>query len=253
MAYENVDDVLAWMVMNNVNNFYLFQSGKEESKLNNNCLLSCVDENETADCKRDKLRQVIESYGYGEYVIKQADGNSKNAFCKLRISSKRAEQQAQQQAPQQISGLQTPGDMVSRTELNAMLEKQRAEFETQRMNDKLNKLEEELRQAKKEVAESGGALNTFLTKVTPFIEPVLSGLLAKRMPQPAMIGQLDTPTELEQPQEHDIDVTEEEFTIIVQSINEWKKQDPDYLKILQALPKFVTNPMYNTAKNFILQ
>lgn len=248
MFYENIDDVLAWMLMNNVNNFYLFQSGKEESKLNNNCLLSCTDENETPDCKRDKLIKVVDSYGYGEYVIKQADGNSKNAFCKLRIS-KRGEQQ---QPQQQISGIDTTG-MISRSELNAILEKQKAEFEQSRLEDKLNRLEDELKQAKKEVAESGGALEKFLTKITPFVEPVLSGVLAKRT-APAMIGQLDSqPTETEHPQEHEIDVTEEEFAIIVQSINEWKAQDPDYLKILQALPKFVSNPMYNTAKNFILQ
>ena len=231
--YTNVDDVLAWLVLNRVQNFLVFQAGREDTKMGNSCILNCTFDDDTPDNKRQSFIDTIKSYGDGDYVIRQMDGNSKNAVCKLRISgSGKGGAQVQQQA--QINGI--PNDCVSRKELEAILAEQQAKFNAERLNDKMARLEKELEEAKKEAKANGGAMSEFFQKVTPFVAPVLQGFLSKRMPTPSMVGALDS---VEQPNETDneLDLTEEELAQIYDALSEWKSKDPDYIKILLALPK----------------
>lgn len=252
--YTNVDDVLAWLVLNRVQNFLVFQAGREDTKMGNSCILNCTFDDDTLDNKRQSFIDTIKSYGDGDYVIRQMDGNSKNAVCKLRISgSGKGGAQVQQQA--QINGI--PNDCVSRKELEAILAEQQAKFNAERLNDKMARLEKELEEAKKEAKANGGAMSEFFQKVTPFVAPVLQGFLSKKMPQSAsMIGALDRELQNDNQDtsnETELDMTEEELAQVYEALQAWKEKDPDYIKILCALPKFVENPMYNTAKNFILQ
>lgn len=251
--YTNVDDVLAWLVINRVQNFLIFQAGKEDTKMGNSCILNCTFEDDTPDNKRQSFIDVINRYGNGDYVIRQVDGNSKNAFCKLRITDKAPAQQTQPQ----INGVTGSNDSVSQKELEAILAEQQAKFNAERLTDKLERMEKELAEARREAKENGGAFNNFFQKLTPFVAPVLQGFLAKKMPQSAsMIGALDRELQNDNQDtsnETELDMTEEELAQVYEALQAWKEKDPDYIKILCAFPKFVENPMYNTAKNFILQ
>ena len=249
--YTKIEDVIAWLIVNRVENFKVYQAAIwEENKMDNKCILSCTADDETIDTKRENFINTMERYGSGEFIIKQADGNGKCAVCKLKIDS-RDSQPKQIQQPQ-MNGFQPSGNFISRTEMEALLAKQKSEFEAQRMNDRLERLEAELKEAKKEASENSGAMTNFFKELMPLARPFVNGLMAKRAAQPVAIGALDCGDNVE-PHEEEIDVTEEEFSIICQSINAWKKKDKDYIRILQKLPEFVDNPMYETAKNFILQ
>ena len=75
------------------------------------------------------------------------------------------------------------------------------------------------------------------------------GMLDNNEPQaqPLQAPQQETGGEV------DIDLTEEEFNKVMEAITRWKELDPDWLSILCKLPDFVANPMYGTAKEFILK
>ena len=255
MFYTSLDDVLASFVINRVQNFIVFQAGKEDNKMSNNCILNCTYEDDTPDQKRQNLIDTIKAYGNGDYIIKQCDGNAKNTCIRLRITDGKTTQPAQAVAVANV-----PNDSISRTELEAILAKKDSEFQMERLNDKLERMQKELGEAKAEAKKNSGALNEFFEKVTPFVAPVLQGLLSKRMP--TAVGMLDNNEPQEQPLqaqqqetggEVDIDLTEEEFNKVMEAITRWKELDPDWLAILCKLPDFVANPMYSTAKKFILK
>lgn len=245
--FTDIEQVIKWLHDNRIRNFCVYQSGKENSDRGNRQLLNCTFEDETEEAKERKLRDCLEAFGSGDFVIKQVDGNSKNAECILRIR--------QNSTSAQIGGF-GPSVGYTEKEVNALLAQQRAEFEKERTEERFKRLEEELKEARKEASENGGAMSEFVKNITPFVQPVLSGLLGRRTQQIGMLDQQPQAQQMQPQQEEqteDMDLTDEEFKKLCQALREWKEADPDYLQIIFAIPQFAkTNPMYGTAKNFIL-
>lgn len=242
--YSNIEDVISWLIMNRVQNFVVFQAGREDSKMNNNCILNCTFEDDTTENKRQSLIDCLNNYGAGDYVIKQVDSNSKNAMCKVRISSKKEEQQQ----TAQINSLPQPGYM-SKTEVDALLSKQQSEFQQQVMMDKLTSLQEVLEAQNKELEERNSAMDNFLKQITPFVAPVLQGLLGRVTRVPSQIGVLDSV----QDDSNDSDFSDEELDRIFAVLAKWKEYDSDYLKILEGLTNLFDTPTYKMAKDFIIK
>lgn len=241
--YSNIEDVISWLIMNRVQNFIVFQAGREDSKMNNNCILNCTFEDDTTENKRQSLIDCLNNYGAGDYVIKQVDSNSKNAMCKVRISGKKEEQQQ----TAQINSIPQQGYM-SKTEVDALLSKQQSEFQQQVMLDKINSLQEVLEEQNKELEERNSAMDNFLKQITPFVAPVLQGLLGRRVP--SQIGVLDVQ---ESNDSNEQDFTDEELDRIFAVLAKWKEYDSDYIKILEGLADLFDTPTYKMAKDFIIK
>lgn len=242
--YSNIEDVISWLIMNRVQNFVVFQAGREDSKMNNNCILNCTFEDDTTENKRQSLIDCLNNYGVGDYVIKQVDSNSKNAMCKVRISGKKEDQQQ----TAQINSLPQPGYM-SKTEVDALLSKQQSEFQQQVMMDKLTSLQEILEEQNKELEERNSAMDNFLKQITPFVAPVLQGLLGRSARVPSQIGVLDSV----QDDSNNTDFTDEELDRIFAVLAKWREYDSDYIKILEGLTNLFNTPTYKMAKDFIIK
>lgn len=246
--YTDIEQVIEQLRDNKVSNFIVYEGKNNGDKYNNGILLDCTFDDETTEQKFDKLRKCIERQVENFYTIKSLDGNSKNCLLYLNTCKK------SQPNPQQVASVGALPNLdgyISKNELNAILAQKESEFNARRTEEKLERLEKELKDAQA----SNGAVNDFFQKITPFVGPILSGFFKNRVPQVAQIGALnaDAP-ELPQTEDEgeELDITDEDFKRICGALREWGSKDKDYINILCALPSFVENPMYETAKKFIL-
>ena len=252
---NNFDYITRWLLDMKVKNFSVFEAGKtkdEAGRGNGNALKLNGDE---------PIQEKIQTFAdwcdnnTGSFILVQQDGNSYNSELKFMLPFRALPPQPATATPVTIQGVTgVPAGYISEKELETKLENERLKMRLERM-------EEDLKSYKQQAQENSSSANDFFKTVTPFVGPVLQGLLGGKM-KAAQIGSLDAahtqePEEVpekepEAAQDEDLDISEEDFKRLAEDLKRLKAADTDYLEIIHKLSFLTSDPMYSSAKQMIL-
>lgn len=187
----------------------------------------------------------------GRYIIYASakEGAKKGRFREEFSSLNSVEHSA---APS-VNGISSiPEGYVSRTELENILAKER-------LSMKMERLEAELEDLKKENKELNTPVQEFWRKVAPVAPAVIQGILGKFIPapMPAAVGMLDVENKEDNNNEsenEEIELKDEEYTLLMKYLADWKESDPDWLTLLGKISEMAKskNPFYEQAKAMLL-
>ena len=241
---NNLDYIIRWLSDMGVKKFCVWEAikGKDENgRMNGNALKLTGDE---------PLEEKVETFrdwcanNTGSFIIVQQDGNSYNSELKFMLPFRGLPQQPA--TPVTIQGTGVPAGYISEKEFEARLENERLKM-------RLEKLEEEAKEYKQKAQESSSASSDFFKTITPFVGPVLQGLLGAKT-KAAQIGALDATQEPEVEETNDdtFEIEDENFKRLTEDLKRWKAADPDYLDLIHKMSFLTSDPMYSTAKQMIL-
>lgn len=248
---NNFDYITRWLYDMNVKKFCIWEAGKgkdENGRSNGNALKLNGDE---------PLEEKIETFhdwcdnNTGSFILVQQDGNSYNSELRFMLPFRRHEMAAASAVASPAVGT-VPAGYYSEREFQTQLENERLKM-------RLERLEEEAKEYKQAAQQSSSAANEFFKTVTPFVAPVLQGLFGKKMAT-AQIGSLDAPGQMDEPEapgqvedrDGELDIPDELFKRLTEDLKRWKSADPDYLDLIHKLSHLTTDPMYQTAKQMLI-
>lgn len=233
----NGEYIKKWLSDMKIKKFTVWKSDKGTINRNNGFAFASKDDEST----ETNIENFFDWCGNnsGCYVLTQAEGNANNAELEFCLPFKKAKAEAEQltAGQQALQGVQITG--ISEREFETRLENEKLKM-------KLERLEDELKEAK----ESSGAQSEFFKTLTPFVGPVLQGLLSRKgatiaAPAPAQVGATD-PEEV-----GGLDIPEQEFKQLTEDLTRWSEADPDYLQLIHKISLLTADPMYQTAKQLI--
>ena len=248
---NNLEYIKRWLLDMKVNRFSIYEATKskdEAGRGNGNALKL------TGDEPIEEKIQTFEDWcdnNTGSFILVQQDGNSYNSELKFMLPFRGLPQPKQPATPVTIQGTGVPAGYISKEELETRLENVELKMKLQRMEDDMNEL-------KKQAEQNSSASSEFFKAVTPFVGPVLQGLLGGKM-KAAQIGSLDAqrqeteePEEIETSQEESFDISDEDFKRLTEDLKRWKEADEDYLELIHKMSFLTSDPMYGTAKQMIM-
>lgn len=235
----NGEYIKKWLADMKIKKFSVWKSDKGTINRNNGYAFASKDD-ESSETNIENFFDWCQ-YNSGCYVLTQAEGNANNAeleFCLPFKSKKAAADQEQNFTAGQMAVQGTPAGAISRQEMETRLE-------NERMKMRLERMEEELKEAK----ESSSAQSEFFKTLTPFVGPVLQGLLSRHAavaaaPAAAQIGTADDNT--------GFDIPDEQFKQLTEDLQRWSAADPDYLTLIHKISLLTDDQMYMTAKQLII-
>lgn len=242
---QDFDYLLRWLTAQKINDFRVFP--KAAGKLDRgNGSVFMTDTEEPNEKKIEDFKDWFYNDLGGIYVLQQIGGNSNNAQIDFKIPY-RSEQTQRENAAQTTQFVPSvaaiPDGYLSEKEFETRVENERLKMQ-------IEKLESEIKELKKNAENSGGGASEFFKAVTPFVAPVLQGILNKGKVTPvAQIGKLEDGAD----NVDGFEISDEEFAQLSEDLKVWSSSDPDYLKIIHALSHYTNDPMYNTAKSFLLK
>lgn len=243
----NLEDLKARILRQNIQKFVIYPLGKSTDAVRQkgNCE-SYTDEDsiENKLLRLESFWQEEATGGGGRYELVETAKTSDTSQFAFTIYPER--QMQPQQQPQIIYQQQPQVGQIPEGYMN--IREVETKLENERLKLRLEALESEVKDLRKENQSLATPTADFFKQITPFVQPILSGLL--RRPT-AQIGSLDQPQQ-QQDSEVDLDITEEEFQQLCAALRKWKEADSDYLKIIVALSDFTNDSMYSSAKSFVL-
>jgi len=149
-----------------------------------------------------------------------------------------------------------PEGYVSKSELENLLSKERMSF-------RLERLEDELKTKTERIKELETPTQDFFRSLAPLAPPIIQGLAAQFIPAaqiPVSIGRIDvdpqavTESQLEISAPETEFLSEEENTLLNESLTAWSNADDDWLILLEKIAKLAAakNPFYSQAKSLLL-
>ena len=139
--------------------------------------------------------------------------------------------------PIQTIGAVTDG-MISRREVELLLEEERRKYREMEM-------ERELAELRKENKELRSPINEFMRNLSPIAGTLMSKLTPGHQASPVSIGKIDTSDEIEVSTE----LTPYQITELFE---EWKNNDPEFMIVLQKIVSISGYPIYNQAKGILM-
>lgn len=232
----NFDYLEKWLSDMKVNNFQVWKIDKQGTVNRNNGY--CFASKDGAQNAIENFREWCEN-NTGSYLLQQFDGNSNNAEIEFSLPFRPKRQDPVQQQPQvqPYIGFTDSEHYYTKREFEIMME-------NERLKNKVERLEEQV----KELKENSSASGEFFKTITPFVGPVVQGFLNKQTAgtQIAGLAAAEETTESE-----GFDIPEADFKQLTEDLKRWSAKDPEYLKVIHKLSLFVENPMYLTAKGML--
>lgn len=252
--FTSWDQVQSWIEDNNFARWIFYKNNPEgrEDKATDIIIDS---KNFTVSDFHDKLamtEKYIRMYGAKVYGVgyQSPEGTRNGVYCEVRL---------QEEQPQGAAGI--GGGYPSIGELTASItqqvtEKVRAEMEAQALKNRIAELDKREKELNEREQSAMGAIAHYLA-------PLGQMILQKKMGMPMVAG-VDAPGDVhaeiiphnpqEQP-ENESDFTEEEEAKIYDLLSRFKKIEPQYMELIEAVVNMAEsgNPMYATAKGFLIK
>lgn len=185
----------------------------------------------------DKLRYLEDNFALGDgrraKIIVYKDKSQKQGRKSVVFDMVNSTVQAQ---PIQTIGA-VPDGMVSRREVEMLLEEERRKYREMEM-------ERELAELRKENKELKSPINEFMRNLSPIAGTIVSKIFSQGT-QTAAIGKLDCDNTIDV----NTDLTSEQIADLFQ---EWQSKDPDFMTVLQKIVSITGTPMYNQAKTILM-
>lgn len=247
---SNVDNVVAWLKINSLDYW------KVQLKDADNSLVFESDESDFASNAK-RFRETMELSTGSRYYIKGSSKkgiNRGNFYEEFKNNPEGASMNGISQQQPQLMGIQP--DEVERRVASAI-----AGLKNEM---KMEQLENENKELRKEIVSINTPLNRVITKVEPYIGTLLGSFINKIIPNaPAIqMAGLEHNTDFE-PIEDEQENTEHETlnpeqptsdqTRLMVALEKWQKADPDFLSLIEAVAEMAASgdAMYGMAKSML--
>ena len=256
--FNSWDQVQSWIEDNNFARWIFYKNNPEgrEDKATDIIIDS---KNFTVSDLHDKLamtEKYIRMYGAKVYGVgyQSPEYTRNGVYCEVRLT-----EDAQAQGTNGIGGSWQEQIGAMRESITREI---RAEMEAQRYKDERAQFEKERKEFEEEKKSAIGAL-------THYLAPLGQMILQKKMGMPMVAG-VDAPGDVhaeiiphnpqEKEQEQELvdmanNFTDEEEEKLYDLLSRFKKVEPQYLELIEAVVTMAEsgNPMYATAKNFLIK
>ena len=246
----NVDNVIQWLRLNKLESF---------SVSTNNGANKLVFKSEDLPFEENinLFRQTMELEQGGRYIIRAkktgSDRDGKNGF-ETEFSNLNIIQGGQSHTAG--VGNTIPDGYISRSEFDALWAQKEKDWELKMLRDELAELKAENKELKEPKEE-------FFRTITPYVAPVVSGLVGKFIPQaagilPTQIGTLDVNQNNKifmDTEKQEIELSDEDALRLQTALTNWRVADPDWLTCLEKVSQLAASgdSMYNIAKEMLLK
>lgn len=229
------DGVIEWLRINcrDENMEFEVRGDGEDSNT-----IFCQTDGKSFNSFDDKLRYLEDNFALGDgrraKIIVYKDKSQKQGRKSVVFDMVNSTIQAQ---PVQTIGA-VPEGMISRREVELLLEEERRKYREMEM-------ERELAELRKENKELRSPINEFMRNLSPIAGTLISKLIPGQQASPVSIGKIDTSDEIEVSTE----LTPYQITELFE---EWKQNDPEFMIVLQKIVSISGSPMYNQAKGILM-
>lgn len=224
---KQIDDIIRLLELNEIT-LWTVSSGDGDNKR----VFDSLDD-ETLATRQDRFRKVMELYPAGRLILlgSRSKNDTRGKF-RYEFENRREDATA-------ISGVQSvqPTVGLSKDEVKDQIAAAIEEHDRKR---RLEELEAENKQLKKEVKEMEGSGIGLIRRA----EPIISQLIDRFIPRPATVTMagIENNTNTEPVEFESIGEVDEETTARAQAaIVMWAEADPDFLQVLEFIADFAAN------------
>jgi len=220
---NGIEDVIRWIDLNGIEFWKVSKSrGDKNDKVFE------TEKDETMADKKARFRDVMRLYPGNYFIVSgrksltQTTGQFEYEF--MNGNS----------APAAVGGMvpQVSGDFVPKSEINGLVNAEIEKFKTEM---RLQQLEAENKELKKELDENGGAVGRIIKRA----EPVLGLLIDRFMPQRPSVQLAGIERETPNTEHETIEeASDEENERIQAALEKWSEADNDFIEVLEFISNF---------------
>lgn len=223
---NGIEDVIRWIDLNGIEFWKVSKSrGDKNDKVFE------TEKDETMADKKARFRDVMRLYPGNYFVVSgkksvtQTTGQFEYEFMNGQAASPA------------VGGL-TPGvsgDFVPKSEINGLVNAEIEKFKTEL---KLQQLEAENKELKKELDENGGAIGRMIKRAEPVLGMLIDRFVPTR-PQVQLAGiEYTNQPETRNDVSETVEASDEENHRIQIALEKWNAADPDFIQVLEFIADF---------------